>query len=571
MIDISKLTGFTSFGSYFKSIPATPKLLMQRVGLRRSAEEQEADKAEGEHDMKKVLGVWDLIAMGIGMVLGAGVFVTTGTVAVENAGPAVIVAYIVAGVSAFLSSFIYAEFSVNTPYAGGGFSYIMNTFGEFTAWIVVMNLIMEYVLANAAVMRGFSGYLARLLGLNRTDYFVTTWVAPNKTYLLDWWAMGVVLVFTLLLIYGTKESAMFNNIMTIFHVLLVVFIIIAAFIKADVNNAKPFMPFSYRGIFDGASIVFFAFVGFDAVATTAEEVRNPGRDMPLGILGALGIVTICYVLMAAALVLMVPIDKIDTGAAFATAFKTVGLDWASHIVAAGAICGILTSTMIGMLGVSRIICCVAREALLPPVLALVHPKFGTPWVATLLQGVATAVIALFTDFADLANMVSIGTLFVFWVVALAQIWKRSYIPGVTTSAKKWNAIIHMALLVGFSLGFALWYNLEDGTGTRSWVGLVIFGGLCFLVSVSMAIFVPSEWVPEYYKVPLYPFTPCASILLNTFLISTLGKPAFERFGWWSLFCTCFYLLYSLHAGAARDERKKEIQDQFKVSVNKLAQ
>eukprot|EP00878_Enallax_costatus_P002770 GHUV01002960.1.p1 GENE.GHUV01002960.1~~GHUV01002960.1.p1 ORF type:complete len:337 (+),score=62.34 GHUV01002960.1:919-1929(+) len=281
-------------------------------------------------------------------------------------------------------------------------------------------------------------------------------------------AFGWVILLTIMLVLGTKESAMFNLVVTIIHVILVVFIIIAGFVKSDHTNAQPFTPFGVRGLFNGAAIVFFSFIGFDAVATSAEEVKNPKRDLPLGILGALGIVTACYILMSAALVTMVPINAIDGGASFAAAFEYVNLVWAKYIVALGALLGIITGTLVGMYAVSRIIAAVSRQHLLPPFLARVHKRFGTPYIATILQGVATAVIALFTSFDELIHLVSISTLFAFWIVALALLWRRYYSPLNSTGK---NALVatHLLLLIGTSLAFTIVYQLYQD----DYIGLIV--------------------------------------------------------------------------------------------------
>eukprot|EP00878_Enallax_costatus_P000818 GHUV01000943.1.p1 GENE.GHUV01000943.1~~GHUV01000943.1.p1 ORF type:complete len:550 (+),score=66.26 GHUV01000943.1:156-1652(+) len=455
-------TGFHSSKEYFSALLRAPKIVAQRAFLTKSFQQQDEDRIHAG-EMKRVLGAFDLICIGVGLMLGAGVFVTTGAVAASDAGPAVILSYLVAGFSALLSSLCYAEFSANMPLAGGAYSYISAVFGEYLAWITVANLILEYILANAAVIRGFSPYFAMLINKQPENL-----VMAHQSYILDWFAFGWVILLTIMLVLGTKESAMFNLVVTIIHVILVVFIIIAGFVKSDHTNAQPFTPFGVRGLFNGAAIVFFSFIGFDAVATSAEEVKNPKRDLPLGILGALGIVTACYILMSAALVTMVPINAIDGGASFAAAFEYVNLVWAKYIVALGALLGIITGTLVGMYAVSRIIAAVSRQHLLPPFLARVHKRFGTPYIATILQGVATAVIALFTSFDELIHLVSISTLFAFWIVALALLWRRYYSPLNSTGK---NALVatHLLLLIGTSLAFTIVYQLYQD----DYIGLIV--------------------------------------------------------------------------------------------------
>ncbi|WIA31201.1 hypothetical protein OEZ86_001201 [Tetradesmus obliquus] len=505
-------------------------------------------RAEGKHDMKRVLSVLDLVCLGIGMMLGAGVFVTTGFVASTMAGPAVILSYAVAGISALLSSLCYSEFAVRMPLVGGAYTYVNAVFGEYFAWVTVANLILEYILANAAAIRGFAPYFSMLVN-QPADKFITPWQGYN----LDWWAFGLSLAITILLTLGTKESSRFNIIVTLAHVVLVVFIIIAGLVKSKPSNAQPFFPFEIRGVFNGAALVFFSYIGFDSVACSAEEVRNPKRDLPLGILGALGVVTICYMLMSAVLVMMVPLAALDKGASFAAAFSYVNMDWARYIVALGALMGIITTTLVGMYATSRIVAAVGRQHILPPFLARVHPRWATPYVATISQGIASAVIALFTDFADLAEMVSISTLFAFWMVALALIWHRYCQPGTGTAPPmKHRAMVgvHMGIIVAASLAFTIVYQLHQ----QAWIGLVVCAAVAIAATISLHLSCKQYNVPTLYGVPLFPYVPALSVAVNAFLLGQLQKPAYERFGIWTGFITLFYIFYSMPATSYREDR-----------------
>uniref|UniRef100_A0A383V9I1 Cationic amino acid transporter C-terminal domain-containing protein n=1 Tax=Tetradesmus obliquus TaxID=3088 RepID=A0A383V9I1_TETOB len=505
-------------------------------------------RAEGKHDMKRVLSVLDLVCLGIGMMLGAGVFVTTGFVASTMAGPAVILSYAVAGISALLSSLCYSEFAVRMPLVGGAYTYVNAVFGEYLAWVTVANLILEYILANAAAIRGFAPYFAMLVN-QPADKFITPWQGYN----LDWWAFGLSLAITILLTLGTKESSRFNIIVTLAHVVLVVFIIIAGLVKSKPSNAQPFFPFEIRGVFNGAALVFFSYIGFDSVACSAEEVRNPKRDLPLGILGALGVVTICYMLMSAVLVMMVPLAALDKGASFAAAFSYVNMDWARYIVALGALMGIITTTLVGMYATSRIVAAVGRQHILPPFLARVHPRWATPYVATISQGIASAVIALFTDFADLAEMVSISTLFAFWMVALALIWHRYCQPGTGAAPPmKHRAMVgaHMGIIVAASLAFTIVYQVHQ----QAWIGLVVCAAVAIAATISLHLTCKQYNVPTLYGVPLFPYVPALSVAVNAFLLGQLQKPAYERFGIWTGFITLFYIFYSMPATSYREDR-----------------
>eukprot|EP00882_Tetradesmus_deserticola_P006703 GHRQ01007056.1.p1 GENE.GHRQ01007056.1~~GHRQ01007056.1.p1 ORF type:complete len:407 (+),score=118.31 GHRQ01007056.1:579-1799(+) len=310
-----------------------------------------------------------------------------------------------------------------------------------------------------------------------------------------------------------------------------------------------------RGVFNGAALVFFSYIGFDSVVCSAEEVQNPSRDLPLGILGALGVVTACYMLMAAVLVMMVPLAAIDTGAAFAAAFVYVYMDWARYIVALGALMGILTTTLVGMYATSRLLAAVGRQHVLPPLLARVHPRLATPYVSTIAQGVAVAVIALFTDFADLAEMVSISTLFAFWMVALALMWHRYCQPQGPVPPLKHRALVgsHMGFIVAASLAFTIVYQLQAAS---AWVGMVICATVAIAAAVSLQLSCKQRNAPMLYGVPLFPYVPALSVAVNTFLLGQLQKPAYERFGIWTAVITLFYILYSMPAASYREERRK---------------
>lgn len=546
------LFGFSSAREYGTALKSLPTTLVRRFFLLRSCDELAEAKAESKHSMKQCLTWFDLVNMGIGMMLGAGVFVTTGYVAAEYAGPSVILSYIIAGLSALLSGLCYAEFAVDFPFAGSSYTYISAALGEFLAWITVANMILEYILSGSAAIRGFAPYFAALVGKPH-DYFLITWTSPTgMEYHLDWWAFGITLALTVLLILGTKETSLFNNVMQVFHVALVLFIIIAGFIKSNPANAVPFFPKGPAGSFVGASIVFFSYIGFDTIATSAEEVRDVSRDLPLGLLGGMAVTTVLYVLMSTVLVMMVPFSEMpEGGMSFADAFRYVGLDWAAYVVGAGACVGIVTTTLIGTYGVSRIVTAVARDHLLPPFLARVHPRLRTPVITLAAVGIVQAVIALFTDFAELADMVSISTLFCFWVVALGLLWRRTHVPRETPPHVTASLLVHLALLVGASVAFTASWMAEVGGG----VALGVTGGAVLLVSISFAVLLRPRYVPERFRVPLYPFLPCFSVFLNTFLLGQLRTPAWIRFGIWTAFCCAFYLLYSMLATQVRDERR----------------
>ncbi|EFJ49983.1 hypothetical protein VOLCADRAFT_89329 [Volvox carteri f. nagariensis] len=544
---------------YLALLPQYPELVYKRVFKTKSAQDMALD-AQAKGPLKRTLGVTGLTCVGVGLMLGAGIFIAPGTISVDMTGPAVCISYLIASISAFLSCFCYSEFAVDMPLAGAAYtnayrytykwSCARYTFARCilqhnmtamdTRRVVVSNLLFEYILADAAVIRGFSPYFAVLIGKD-SGYFRYTTVLRGKAYVMDWWAFALTLLTSGLLALGAKESIIINTVITIIHIVVMIFIIIAGFVKADSANFRPFFPNDqpdqWKQVFNGASIAFFSFIGFDAVATAAEEVIDPATVMPQGILGSLGIVTVIYFLMCVVLSLMVPRADIDTDATFAKAFEYVGLGWAKHIVALGAILGILTGIMMGIYAPARILVSCCREAMLPPFMAWVGPR-ATPWVATWLIGISVAVIALLTGFDELANMVSIGTFVVFWFVAVALIWRRMHAPGKTTLLRWANELVHIFAMIGFSLGFVLvWtlpvYNTDTDGVAGKWKDqqykwLIAMAVLCAATPLSMFLFCKPAYVPSGYKVPLYPLVPCASIFVNTFLLGQLDQASYER-------------------------------------------
>ncbi|XP_057820411.1 cationic amino acid transporter 6, chloroplastic-like [Cryptomeria japonica] len=496
-------------------------------------------------EMRKKLEWYDLMAMGVGGMLGAGVFVTTGTVAHQNSGPAVVLSYIVAGVSALLSAFCYTEFAVEMPVAGGAFSYLRITFGEFAGYFAGANLVLEYVLSNAAVARSFTSYFSNIFGVSNGDAWRIRAEGLADGYnMLDFPAVALVMLLTLCICRSTKESSVVNMAATLFHLLMFAFIIVAGFANGHFHNlTRPsgFAPYGAKGVFEGAAIVYFSYIGYDSVSTLAEEIKRPAQSLPLGVSGSVIIVSLVYCLVALSLCVLVPYDQISTSAAFSEAFKkSVGWRWGSNVVAVGAALGILTSLLVAMLGQARYLCVFGRAHLIPSWFARVHPKTGTPINATLCLGFCTAAIALFTELSIVLNMISIGTLVVFYVVANALIYHRHVHKGAT------KPLPTLAFLTLFSLsatGFALCWQLEK----HGLWGLLTFGSLSVLLITAFKLTVPIVHHPKDWGVPLMPWFPAASIFLNVFLLSTLDRWSYARFGLWTIFLLFFYIFFSVHA------------------------
>ncbi|KAK8510825.1 hypothetical protein V6N13_097608 [Hibiscus sabdariffa] len=505
-------------------------------------------------DMKRKLSWYDLVAFGIGGMLGVGVFVTTGPVARKTSGPAVFISYIIAGISALLSSMCYTEFSVQIPVAGGAFSYLRVTFGEFVGYFAGANILMEYVLSNAAVARSFTEYLCSAFGVSDPNSWRVEVHGLVEGYnKLDFIAVALVLLLTLCLCHSTKESSILNLIMTIFHVIFFGFIIIVAFSNGRVDNlVKPggIAPHGVRGVLDGAAIVYFSYIGYDSVSTLAEEIQNPPVSLPVGIVGSVLTVSAVYCLMALALCMMVPYNQIAEKASYSMAFQNIGLKWAGNVVGAGASMGIVASLLVAMLGQARYLCVIGRARLVPSWLSYVHPSRGTPLNATLFLGLCTASIALFTDLDIVIGMISIGTLLVFYLVANATIY-RKYV--IISQNPPFKTLSFLFLLTSSATGFSISWKLK-----QQWWGMPLFGGLMVTMTALFQYTVPCVGQTSEWSVPFMPWPPAVSIFLNVFLMTTLKMLSFQRFGVWACLITVFYLLYGVHSTFEAEEVEKEL-------------
>ncbi|WMV43490.1 hypothetical protein MTR67_036875 [Solanum verrucosum] len=532
--------------TYLNSLSKTPQKLKKRM-LATWTPDQELNKVRlrSGADMKRKLTWYDLVALGVGGMLGVGVFVTTGPVARKTSGPSVFISYIIAAVSALLSSLCYTEFSVAVPVAGGAFSYLRVTFGEFVGYFAGANILMEYVLSNAAVSRSFTEYLSCAFGRNDPNSWRIHAHGLMQGYnMLDFPAVALIIVLTICLCHSTKESSMLNLMMTAFHVVFFGFIIIAGFCNGKVENlVKPggIAPYGVRGILDGAAIVYFSYIGYDTVSTMAEEIKNPSKTLPLGIVGSVLIVSALYCLMALSLCLLLPYNMIPEGASFSAVFELMGWKWASNVVGAGASLGIVASLLVAMLGQARYLCVIGRARLVPSWFAKVHPTTGTPLNATIVLGICQASIALFTELDIVIEMISIGTLLVFYLVSNALIFRRYVILSKNPPL---HTLLFLFLLSSTSFAFSLSWKFK-----LHWWNLMLFAGLTFSATVIFQYFVPMIITErqESWLVPFMPWPATISIFLNVFLMTTLKMVAYKRFGIWACVITMFYVLYGVHS------------------------
>lgn len=418
----------------------------------KSVEQSLRDTTDPEHQLNKSLSWVELTMFGIGVVIGAGIFTMTGRVAHATSGPAIIISFLIAALACGLAAMCYAEFASTVPVAGSAYTFSYASMGEIFAWIIGWDLFLELFLASSVVAQGWSSYLTVFLSQLGIDLPAQI-VSGGRFDLL---AFLLIIVLGFLLIGGIKESVRVNTFLVGIKLFIVLFVIFAGigFVKA--SNFHPFIPakqpteaatgvtqpliqwitgsqptaFGVSGIVAGAALVFFAYIGFDVVATTAEEAKNPKRDIPLGILGSLVICTILYIAISLVLIGMVPYNKIDPSASLAKAFTTVGRPWMAVVISAGAVAGLTTVVLTMMIGATRVIFAMARDGLLPEGLAHVHPRTKTPYRITLIIMVADGLLAALVPPGILDEMVNIGTLLAFIMVSIGIIVLRRKRPDL---------------------------------------------------------------------------------------------------------------------------------------------
>ncbi|MFA4878299.1 MAG: amino acid permease [Methanoregula sp.] len=390
------------------------------------------EHCQGEQALKRVLRPYELLLLGIGAVVGTGIFVITGVAAAEYAGPAIILSFIISGIICILAALCYAEFSAMVPVAGSAYTYCYASLGEIWAWIIGWDLILEYAVSISAVAIGWSAYVVNLLtnvGVDLPPYLVNP---PGVSGgLINLPAAIIILLITAMLIIGMRESARLNTIIVIVNISVILIFLALTYIHINPSNWHPFMPFGISGVFAGAAIVFFAYIGFDAVLTAAEEVEEPQKNLPRGIIGSVVIVMILYVCVAAALTGVLPYgDYIQTSAPVAFALNQIGMPWGAALISIGALCGITSVILVTFYGQTRIFFAMARDGLLPSVFSDLHQRFQTPAKITLVVGIITAVLACFISLDVIAELVNIGTLAAFIIVAAGILMLRRVQPAL---------------------------------------------------------------------------------------------------------------------------------------------
>src|SRR5438270_86542 len=466
------------------------------------------EEMAGEHRLRRVLGPVQLTSLGVGAVIGTGIFVLTGVAAHERAGPAMILSFVVAGIACALAALCYAEFASMAPVAGSAYTYAYATLGELLAWIIGWDLIIEYAVSAAAVAHGASAYFQNLLSIFRVSLPYALTGAPfdyspgmggfaSTEKLFDLPAMLIVCLVSVVLVVGIRESATFNAAMVVLKVAIVIFVVAVGAFYVNPANWHPFAPYGFTGInffghtlfgqtdaggqplgmLAGAAIIFFSYIGFDSVSTHAEEAQRPARDVPIGIIASLVLCTILYIAVSAVLTGMVPYQQIAVDAPVVDAFRRHGLTTAQYLVAAGALAGITSVLLVMMLSQARILLAMARDGLLPKsFFGAVHEKFRTPHKSTMLTGVFVAILAAFLPLRILAEMTNIGTLLAFVIVCAAVLIMRRTNPDAERPFRvplyPFVPILGIVtcLLLMFSLPAANWYRLV----VWMLIGLVIY-------------------------------------------------------------------------------------------------
>lgn len=472
----------------------------------KTVEQSILDTEEPEHALKKSLSALDLTVFGVGVIIGTGIFVLTGAVAKDNAGPATALAFVAAGIVCALAAVCYAEFASTVPVAGSAYTFSYASLGELPAWIIGWDLVLEFALATAVVAVGWSGYVQSLLdnaGWHMPHGLAGT--SEEEGFGFNLLAFLLVLLLTGILVLGMKLSARVTAVVVAIKLVVVLIVIIAGSFFIDSKNYSPFIPkaqaqssgtsldspliqimfgytptnFGVMGIFTAASVVFFAFIGFDIVATAAEETKVPQRDMPRGILGSLIICTVLYVAVSIVVTGMQKYTQLTVDAPLADAFKATGHPFYSGVISFGAAVGLTTVCMILLLGQTRVFFAMSRDGLLPRIFSHVHPRFRTPYRSTVLLGVIIAIVAGFTSIEELASLVNIGTLFAFVVVAIGVVILRRTRPDL----------------------------------------------------------------PRSFRTPLVPWLPAASVLASLWLMLNLPAETWLRFGIWMAIGVVVYFVY----------------------------
>ncbi len=405
---------------------------MKRKIFRKKSIDELMEVSSGEKGLNRVLGPIGLLMMGIGVIIGAGIFIVTGIASAFYAGPAIIISFLISGVACLFTALCYAEFATMIPVAGSVYTYSYVALGEIWAWIIGWNLVLEYLLIVAAVAVGWSNYFVEIfssVGIILPAALINPPGVEGGIFNLP--AFLIVFAIMSLLIIGVRESSSFNTVIVFIKLSVISIFVAIGIYHINPANYNPFFPYGFMGVFKGAAIIFFAYIGFDALTTAAEEVKNPQRTLPIAIIGSIIISSILYIVVAAILNGMLPYSAFkETAAPVAFALQSIGANWATTVVSVGALCGITSVLLVGLFGQTRIFFAIARDGLIPRIFARIHSRFKTPVYSILIISLIGAIIAAFVPLTDLVQLINIGTLVAFIMVSLAVIILRRQQPEI---------------------------------------------------------------------------------------------------------------------------------------------